>query len=244
MNAVVGDVGVEALDPGGDRPVGGGRVVHRGLVVDRDEHVDALGPARLHGALEPQLVERLVDQVGDADDQPEVAALGRIEVDHQVGDAVGPVDPQQGRVVLDGPLVGEPQQRAAVVADGVGHVALGGLGPEAHRADPVGRVLGDVLLHERLLPAVHPDHRQRPVLQDGHDAIAHLVEVVDQIALRRVGPVEQRLVEVGELDPLALLTGVALALGRGHTSGPYPPGALVTRAGLWVSLRPGLSRSG
>ena len=39
--------------------------------------------------------------------------------------------------------------------------------------------------------------------QHGDDPVAHAVEVVDQVALRRVGPVEQRLVEVGQRHPVA-----------------------------------------
>ena len=77
------------------------------------------------------------------------------------------------RVVLDGALVGEPQQRATVVAQRVGHLALRRLGPQLHRAHPRRRVLRDVLLHERFLAAVDPDHRQRPVLELGKDPVAH-----------------------------------------------------------------------
>ena len=70
-------------------------------------------------------------------------------------------------------------------------------------AHPLGRVLRDVLLHERLLAAVHPDHRQRPVLEHRDDPVAHRVEVVDEVALGRVGAVEQRLVEVGQRHAVA-----------------------------------------
>ena len=53
----------------------------------------------------------------------------RIQVQHQVR---GPVDvagqPQRG-VVLDRALVGQPQQRAPVIAQRVAHLALGRLGP-------------------------------------------------------------------------------------------------------------------
>ena len=69
----------------------------------------------------------------------------------------------QRRVVLDRPLVGEPQQRAPVVAQRVRHLALRGLRPELHGAHPVRRVLRHVLLHERLLAAMDADHRERPV---------------------------------------------------------------------------------
>jgi len=47
------------------------------------------------------------------------------------------------------------------------------------------------------------DHRQRPVRQPGDDPVADRVEVVDEIALGRLGAVEQRLVEVGESDAVA-----------------------------------------
>src|SRR3546814_4568214 len=92
----------------------------------------------------------------------------------------------------DGALVREQQQRLAVVAERVGDLALRRLGPQVDGANEVRRVLRDVLLHERLLPAVHPDHRQRPVLEPGQDAVAHGVEVVDEVSLRRPGAVEER----------------------------------------------------
>ena len=115
-----------------------------------------------------------------------------------MGDAVRPVGQHESRVVLHRALVGEPQQRAAVVAQRVRHFPLRGLRPELHRTNPVGGVLRDVLLHERLLTAVDPDHRQRPVLQLGDDPVANTVEVVEQVPLGRVRAFEQRLVEIGQ----------------------------------------------
>ena len=91
----------------------------------------------------------------------------------------------------------------------------------AHRRHPLRRVLRDVLLHERLLPAVHADHRQRPVAQLGQDAVGHRVEVVDEVALGRAGPVEQRLIEVRERDAVPFLAG-------GHP--PFLPGQRSTDA--------------
>ena len=99
-------------------------------------------------------------------------------------------------VVLDGPLVREPDQRAAVVAERVRDLALRRLGPDARRLHPVRRVLRHVLLHERLLAAMDPDHRERSVLEHRDDPVAHAVEIVDEIALGRVRAVEQRLIEV------------------------------------------------
>ena len=144
----------------------------------------------------------------DRDDVVEPAAFGGVEVEDEMGEAVRAVDRDQRGVVLDRPLVGEPQERAPVVAQRVRHVALRRLGPHRDGADPLRRVLGDVLLHERLLAAVDADHRERAVLQRGEDAIAHRVEVVDEVALGRVGTVEQRLVEVGERDTVTGLVGL------------------------------------
>ena len=158
----------------------------------------AFGSAGLDRALQSHLGERLADQAGCPDGHREGVSVGRVEVEHEVRDAVGTVGAHQGRVVFHRSLVGEPQQHAAVVAQRVGHFPLRSLRPELHRAHPVGRVLGDVLLHEGFLTAVDPDHRQRPSLQLRDDPIANAVQVVDQVTLARVRAVEQRLVEVGQ----------------------------------------------
>ena len=105
------------------------------------------------------------------DDVREAGALGRVEVEHEVGD-VGARRRGHRRVELDRPLAREPQQGAAVVAERVADLAVGRLRPDGHRGDPVGRVGGQVLLHERLLPGPYPQHRQRAVAQLGQDPAA------------------------------------------------------------------------
>jgi hypothetical protein len=50
------------------------------------------------------------------------------------------------------------------------------------------------------LAAEHPDHRQRPVAQYRNNAVGDGVQVVDGIPLDRPGPLEQRLVQVGQRD--------------------------------------------
>ena len=125
-----------------------------------------------------------------------VSGAGRVQVEHEVGHVVEVARPDQRRVVLDGALVGEPEQCPSVVAERVGHVPMGRLCPQVHGRHPVGRVLGHVLLHERLLAAMDADDRQRPILQLGQDPVAHRVQVVNEIALRCTCILEQRLVEV------------------------------------------------
>ena len=48
------------------------------------------------------------------------------------------VDAEEGHVVLDRPLVGEPEQGSPVVAEHLVHLAVGRLRPHRHGADPVG----------------------------------------------------------------------------------------------------------
>ena len=119
-----------------------------------------------------------------------------------MGGAVPAVGANQRRVVLDRTLVGEPQQRATIVAERVGHVTLRRLGPQRHRTHPRWGVPGNVLLHERCLTADHPDHRQRAAVQHRDDPVTDRVQVVHQIPLGCLGPVEQRLVEVGQGHPV------------------------------------------
>jgi hypothetical protein len=94
---------------------------------------------------------------------------------------------------------------------GVGDVALRRLRPQRDRAHPVGGVLRDVLLHERLLVPLDPDHRERAIGQHRDDPAGDGVEVVDELAFRRTGVSEERLVEVGQLDAVT-----RLGLGGGH----------------------------
>nr|BFE69008.1 hypothetical protein GCM10020092_023090 [Actinoplanes digitatis] len=119
-----GELRVDPLGAGRERPGRGGHVDGGGVSVERHEDVHALRPAGLHGAGHARVGERLPDQTGRPHDHVERAALRRIQVHDQVGGAVALVDGHQRRVVLDRALVGEPQQRAAVVAEGVLHLAV------------------------------------------------------------------------------------------------------------------------
>ncbi len=193
-----GEDGIDPFGSRGDRPGRGGHLLGRGLRRDRNEHVHALRSAGLGHTDQAGIGQGLAHQVGRADRRPERVPLRRVEVQDQIAGVVPVAGAHQGRVVLHRALVGEPEQCPAVVAQRVGHLALGGLRPHRHGLDPVRRVLRHVLLHERLLAAQHPHHRQRPVAQAGDDPVPHGVQVLDEIPLGRVGPVEQRLVEIGQ----------------------------------------------
>ena len=135
-------------------------------------------------------------------DRPEAGPFGRVDVQDQVGGPVLVPDQGQRRVVLDGPLVGEPHQRAPVVDQRIGDHPAGRVGPHLGGLDPLRRVLGQVLLHERFLAGPDPHHRQRPVPQHRDDPVPHRVQVVDQVLLGRVCPVEQRLIQMGQRDAI------------------------------------------
>jgi hypothetical protein len=183
-------------------------------VRDRHDYVHALGAADLDAAGEPGLGQRLADELGGVHGGVERSSRRRIDVQHQMRlRVIRRIEPHQGGMVLDGALVGEPQQRGPVVAQRVGHLALRGLRPDLGRAHPGRRVLRDVLLHERLLTAQRPDHRQRPVAQLAEQLLADRLEVADQIAFRRLRTIKQRLVEVGQPD----LFGARDSLTRCHT---------------------------
>ena len=70
-----------------------------------------------------------------------------------------------------------------------------------------GVYFGTFFCMNALLTAVDADHREWPVAQLGQDAVGHRVQVVDEIALGRASPVEQRLIEVRERDAFPFLTG-------------------------------------
>jgi hypothetical protein len=108
-------------------------------------------------------------------------------------------------VELDGALVGQPQQRAPVVAQHLRDLAVRTLRPHGDRPHPVRRALGHVALHERRLPGAHPLDRQRPAGQQRHHPVGHRVQVVDEVALGHVEVVTQRLVEAGQPDAVAFL---------------------------------------
>ncbi len=158
----------------------------------------------------------------DGDHGGEVVVDGRVEVEHQVSGSVDVVGKPECRVVFDGALVGEPQQRPPVVAQRVVHLALGGLGPHRHGAHPVRRVFRHVLLHEGGLAAQHPQHGQGTADEAGQNPVGHRVQVVDQVALRGAGVGAQWLVEVGQVDPVALLAVGAHELTIGPTTRPRP----------------------
>ena len=223
---------IEPLGARGERPGRGRDVLDAWLLVERHEHVQALGAAGLHRAGQPGVGQRLADEVRRPDRERERAVRGRgIDVEDQMRLPVPAPGADQRRVVLDRPLVGEPQQRPAVVAQRVLDLAPRGLRPLRDRAYPGRRVLGEVLLHEGVLAAQHPDHRQRPVAQPGDHRHRDRVEVVDEIALGRASTVEQRLVEVGERDSVPLVAA-RLAVSRHsrraergsrRACGAYPP---------------------
>ena len=202
-------LGVDALGPRRDGSGRGGRVLQRRAASSIGTNTcTPLAPLVLTAPASPTSASAWRTRWAAPHGHRERVRVRRVEVEHQVRHAVGTLDAHEGRVVLDGALVGEPQQRAAVVAQRVGHVPLRRLGPQLHRAHPRRRVLRDVLLHEGFLAAVDPDHRQRPVFEHGKDPVAHRVQVVHQVPLGRVGAVEQRLVEVGQRHPVPLFTTV------------------------------------
>ena len=85
---------------------------------ERNHDVHALGSAGLEHADQARPVQGLPDQARDLYDDPEVGSGGRIQVEHQVGRVITSVK-SQCRVVLDGSLIRQPEQGAAVVAQGV-----------------------------------------------------------------------------------------------------------------------------
>ena len=101
--------------------------------------------------------------------------------------------------------------------------------PTAHGGHPLGRVLRDVLLHERLLAAVDADHRQRPVLEHRQDPVAAPRRGSRPGPAWSRRPLEQRLVEVGEGHALALV----VSLRRGHASRPRSLGDDLARLHHW-----------
>ena len=115
--------------------------------------------------------------------------------------------PEERHVVLDRPLVGQPQQGAPVVAEHLPDLAVRALRPHRRGAHPVGRPLGHVALHEGLLARAHPLHRQRAAGQQRDQPVGHGVDVVDEVALGDLQAVAQRLVEAGQPDAVPLLLG-------------------------------------
>ena len=63
-------------------------------------------------------------------------------------------------------------------------------------------------------PWVHPDHRERAILEHRHDPIGDPVEVVEVVTLAGAGALEQRLVEVCQVDAIAGLVDARLGHRR------------------------------
>jgi len=78
--------------------------------------VHALRSAGLDRAGQPGVGQGLSHQKGGADGYTEPASLGRIDIEHQVCGPAQVIDAAQRRVILDRPLVGEPQQCSAIIA--------------------------------------------------------------------------------------------------------------------------------
>jgi hypothetical protein len=72
--------------------------------------VHALRPAGLDRARHPDVGERLAHEPGGGDRRRERAALGRVDVQHQVAGTVPVLGVDQRHVVLDGALVREPEE--------------------------------------------------------------------------------------------------------------------------------------
>ena len=168
-----------------------------GAVGERHEHVHALGAAGLHRAGQAQRRRAPGARAGRRRPPRRTLALGRVEVEHEVRRPVPVVGRDQRRVVLDGPLVGEPQQRAPVVAERVGHLALGRLGPHRRWRPSPGVYFGTFFCMNGCCPG-RPGSPTAGGRAARHDPVRDRVEVVDQVALGRAGAVEQGLVEIGQ----------------------------------------------
>jgi hypothetical protein len=180
----------------------------------RHHDVQPLRPAGLHGAGQAGVVERAPDEVRDGDHRRERGALGRVQVQHQAARRGG-ADGEERDVELHGPLVGQPQEGAPVVAEHLVHLPVRGLRPHPDGVHPVGRALHHVLLHERRRAGTYPRDRQGPSGQLGHEAEGVGVQVVDEVALGDAEAVAQRLVEAGQPDAVPLLLGHGSALSSG-----------------------------
>src|SRR5580765_3367456 len=150
-------------------------VLERRAAHDRDDDVDPIRAARLHPRREPELVERLVQVVRDADAERErVVLFGWVEVEQDEIGTVGLVDARVPRVHVDAVHLHHPEQRLAAVDErevDEARLALvlslaSGPGAELARRDPVRDPLRRLLLEERaaLETLAPPLHRERAVL--------------------------------------------------------------------------------
>jgi hypothetical protein len=191
------------IQPRGPLRQGAGRsrrVVGRHRFLNGHVDMHALGPAGLDRARQTRPGQRFPDQPGRGHRLPELARSRRIDVEHQVGGPVQVLGGAQRDVVLHRALIGEPGQRRLVLTQRIPHLPVRRFRPHRDGLDPWRRVVRHVLLHERTLARAHPDHRQRPAAQHGDHTVRDRLQVVHQIALGRVRPVEQRLVQVRQRD--------------------------------------------
>ena len=219
--AVVVSCRVEPLRADRDR-AGGGRDVRRRLTRrQRYDDVDALRAAGLDQRRHAHVAERLPHQQRAVDRARRKRRSPRAGRGRRPGASGRRTHaPEQGRVVLDRALVGEPQQGLPVVAHGIVDHPLPVLGRDVERRDRRGGVRRQVLLHERRLAAQHPDHAQRAPGEHRHEPVRDSVQVVDQVALAGAGVGEQRLVEIGQPDAGPFLLGHADILPpSGHRLG-------------------------
>src|SRR5262249_31978116 len=168
-----GERRVHALGARRDRARRGGHLVDRRRCLHRYEYVQALRPAGLDRTRQAGLGPALADYLGGSDGHWERVGGWWVEVEHEVCRTVPAIHLDQRRVVLHGTLIGEPQQRAAVVAQRVRDLALRSLCPQLDGPHPGWCVTRDVLLHERRLAAQHPDNRERPVPQRRDDPVVN-----------------------------------------------------------------------
>jgi hypothetical protein len=218
-----GQLRIEALGARRQRP-GGRRDVLERRPAHRHDDVHALRSAGLHRSGQPGVLQRLPDEPGGPDDHREVRALRRVEVEDQAG-RLRVRDAEERDVELDGALVGQPQERAPVVAEHLGDLAVRPLRPDGHGAHPVRRALGHVALHERRLSGADPLDRQRTPGQQRHQPVGDGVEVVDEVALGHGEVVTEGLVETGQ--PYA----VPFLLHATHRAGSSPGGQPALPAG-------------
>ena len=145
---------------------------------DRHQHVDAVGAARLRVRPQPELFERLADEVRHPDRLREaVARLGRVEVEDDVVRALGLVDPRVPRVHVDAVHLHHPDEGGRLVDErevDEPRLAFARPGAELPRRDPRGLALRRLLVEVRLaVDAVRiPLERERPVAQVRDDHVS------------------------------------------------------------------------
>ena len=123
----------------------------------------ALGAARFNSTSYARLVQRLTDQMGSLHNHTERRSLRRIKIKYEIVGMDRITHAEERDVVLQGALIGKPEQGPAVITQGVLDFAPRGIGPDGHPLHPLRRVFGKVLLHERRLPGSDADDRQWPI---------------------------------------------------------------------------------